>query len=220
MTTDTKSESCALPKDGDIVAPDTLVFSGQIITSENAPSTPLFQLSREIACALQRDMAIIFESLQYTERIDSTTNTSKRRMTSQDLYYLAHPRKAQYQEDLPNYYITAASPGTLGNINFEIQQTALQKPEFRAMLNGDKSAAHAVLFNRDTHKHLLDVKLKGEQYHWVDTNGQKIAFESQKGKEFKLHIEAPLQQRTRDAIVALWALRIWHDAAEGSTARC
>ncbi|KAF4967440.1 hypothetical protein FSARC_5013 [Fusarium sarcochroum] len=216
MDTDSTTHILPLSRD-EATNPTTLVFSGQIVTSEDDPSTPLYQLSREIACTIQRNLSIIFEQVKFIEPSESESSSSrKRKRRSQDLFYLVHPAHAKYRNDLPAYYITAASPRTLGNIQFDISKTVLQKPEFKAMLNADKSAADVLLFNHETQQTLFEIKpkWKGGHYQWIDADGQKIAYESGKGDEYKLVIQVPLQQQVKDAMVALWVLRLWHDLAE------
>ncbi|RFN48017.1 hypothetical protein FIE12Z_7740 [Fusarium flagelliforme] len=91
-----------------------------------------------------------------------------------------------------------------------------QTTQFKAMLNADKSAEDALLFNRDTQELLFDIKpkLKGGQYEWVGVDGQKIGYESSEGEEDKLHFEISISQQKKDALVAFWILRLWHDAVE------
>ena len=194
---------------------DTFVFSGQVVVSQNAPLTPLYQLNRELTCARQRNMAMIFESIQFTE-VTNPDNTTRKRRTTEDLYYLVHPLNPDRQFDLPEYYVTAASPGTLGNIQLDITKATFQVSQFKAMLNRDKSAVDALLFNRDTQELLFDIKLmlKSGQYEWVDTDGQRIAHESSRGEEYLLHLETSILQEKKDALVALWIVRLWHDAVE------
>ncbi|KAJ4256265.1 hypothetical protein NW762_009345 [Fusarium torreyae] len=200
----------------------TLVFTGQVVTLEDDASTPIYQLSRELACTVQKHTSIIFERVEFIESGESgSVSSRKRKRRSQDLFYLVHPAHAQYRNDLPAYYITAASPGTLGNIQFDISKTVLQKADFKAMLNADRSAADVLLFNRETQQTLFEVKpkWKGGHYQWIDTDGQKVAYESGKGDEHKLIIQVALQQQVKDALVALWVLRLWHDSAESRTAK-
>ncbi|KAG8672193.1 hypothetical protein FPOAC1_005455 [Fusarium poae] len=219
MAINTGSTTGCITRDEDFTVPSTLVFSGQLITSEDAPSTPLYQLNRELACKVQTNMAIIFESVQFTETINPESKVIRRRKTSQDLYYLVHLRNSPLSQDnLPIYYITAASPGSLGNIQLDICNTDHQKKDFKAMLNADKSAADILLFNRDTQQLLFDIKpeWKGDQYQWIDENGAKVAFESRTAEGQRLHIQVSLQQQKRDALVALWILRLWNSIAESS----
>jgi hypothetical protein len=216
MDTDSTTHILPVPSDQSL-NPTTLVFSGQQIASEDAPTTPLYSLSRELACTIQRNMSIIFERVEFIE----SSTSSKRRRQTHDLYYLVHPRNAHYRDDLPGYYITAPAPGTLGNVQFDISKTVLQKAEFKALLNDDKSAADVLLFNRNTQRLLFDIKpkWKGGHYQWMNADGQKIAYESGKGDEYKLVIQVALQQQMRDVLVALWILRLWHDIAESRGAK-
>ncbi|KAM0250822.1 hypothetical protein ACHAP5_002039 [Fusarium lateritium] len=216
MATDSAAHILPTPSN-ETSSSTTLVFSGQQIASEDEPTTPLYSLSRELACTVQRNMSIIFERVEFTE---SGTSSIRRRRTH-DLYYLVHPRNAHYRDDLPGYYVTAAAPGTLGNVQFDVSKTVLQKAEFKALLNTDKSAADILLFNHETQQMLFEIKpkWKGGHYQWMDANGQKIAYESGKGDDHKLVIQVQLQRQTRDVLVALWILRIWHDIAESRGAK-
>ncbi|CEF77832.1 hypothetical protein FGSG_03098 [Fusarium graminearum PH-1] len=189
-----------------------------LITTENAPLTPIYQLNRELACKVQRNMAIIFETVHFTETTNPESKTVRRRKVTQDLYYLVHLRNSPSRDNLLKYYITAASPETLGNVQLDV--TDAQEEGFRAMLNANKSAADILLFNRDTQQLLFDIKPKwqGGQYQWIDVNGVKVASEFGTREEPRLHIEIPLQQQKRDALVALWILRLWYSIAENRTA--
>jgi hypothetical protein len=216
MDTDLTTHILPAPSDEAPIV-ETLVFSGQQIASEDAPTTPLYALSRELACMVQRNMSIIFERVEFVE----SNTSSKRRRQTHDLYYLVHPRKAHYRDNLPGYYITAAAPGMLGNVQFDISKIGLQKAEFKALLNDDKSAADVLLFNGDTQRTLFDIKpkRKGGHYQWTDADGQTIAYESGKVDEHTLVIQVPLQKQMRDVLVALWILRLWYDIVESQGAK-
>lgn len=218
MAVETDSTVSCIKNDEGVIEPETLLFSGQLITTENAPLTPIYQLNRELACKVQRNMAIIFETVHFTETTNPESKTVRRRKVTQDLYYLVHLRNSPSRDNLLKYYITAASPETLGNVQLDV--TDAQEEGFRAMLNADKSAADILLFNRDTQQLLFDIKPKwqGGQYQWIDVNGVKVASEFGTREEPRLHIEIPLQQQKRDALVALWILRLWYSIAENRTA--
>ncbi|KAF5669982.1 hypothetical protein FHETE_4665 [Fusarium heterosporum] len=196
--------------------PVTLLFSGQLIRSEDAPSTPLYHLSQEPARIVHRNLSIIFEKVEFAETGDPDGKVPRLRRRTQDLYYLVHPRRGNFRDDMPRYYITAAAPEALGNVQFYISKAAPGEIEFRAMLNPDKSAADIKLFNCDTQKLLFDIKPKekGDHYEWVDADGRMVAYESKASDQHKLVIQIPLQQQMKDVMVALWILRIWHDVAE------
>ena len=203
------------------LGPTTLLLCGQTITSEDAPSIELYRLSREVTTAARKHTSIIFERIEHIERAEPDS-TSSPRLQAQELFYLVHPINAQWREDSPDYYITSASPDMVGNIQFDISKTLLQKAEFKAMLNAKRSAADTPLFDLKSQQLLFDVKPKwtGGQYQWIDSEGRKVAYEMRgKGEERKLTLQVPLQQHMKDALVALWALRIWHDVAESKTAK-
>lgn len=215
------STTCILPpsRDEDF-GPTTLVLSGKTITTKDAPSTSLYRLTRELTFAAPKHTTITFQRLENSECGDSDS-TSSSRLQTQDLFYLVHPTNAHWREDFPEYYMTSVSPNTIGNVQFDISKRLLQKADFKAVLNSDKSAADTPLFDRESQQMLFDIKpkWKGEQYQWIDADGRKIAYEPGKSNEQTLVLMAPLQEHVKDALVALWVLRLWHDVAESKTAR-
>ncbi|KAF4993088.1 hypothetical protein FGRMN_6703 [Fusarium graminum] len=193
-----------------------VVKTCQQVRFEDAPSTPLYHLSQEPARIVHRNLSIIFEKVEFVETSDPQGKVPRLRRQTEDLYYLVHPRKGNFRDDMPRYYITAAAPETLGNVQFYISKAVSGDIEFRAMLNPDKSAADIKLFDCDTQKFLFDIKPKekGDHYEWVDADGRMVAYESEESDQHKLVIQIPLQQQMQDVMVALWILRIWHDIAE------
>ncbi|KAI8712589.1 hypothetical protein NCS52_01357400 [Fusarium sp. LHS14.1] len=199
--------------------PHTLVLSGQSIYSENAASIPLYQLNREVTSTSQKGSTIIFERVEYDGPGEAESMASIKQQ-NQHLFYLVHPANAQYRTDLPAYYITSASPDMVGNVQLQTSKSLLQKVEFKAFLSAGKTSSSDQLFNDDSQEIIFEVKpkWKGSQYQWIDSAGKKIAHEEGKG-EHKLVISVPIPQQTKDALVALWALKIWHDTLETRTAK-
>ncbi|UPK95928.1 hypothetical protein LCI18_006863 [Fusarium solani-melongenae] len=198
--------------------PDTLVLSGQSIFSENTASIPLYQLNKEVTSTSQKGSTIMLERVEYDGPGDAESMASIKQR-NQHLFYLVHPVNAQYRTDLPAYYITSASPDMVGNVKLQASKNLLQKVEFKAILSAGKTSSSDELFGQDNQEILFEVKprWKGGQYQWTDSVG-KIAHEEEKA-EHKLVISALIPQQTKDALVALWALRIWHDTLETRAAK-
>ncbi|KAM5344328.1 hypothetical protein ACJ41O_012865 [Fusarium nematophilum] len=168
----------------------------------------------------QKGSSAVFERVEYDDP-EGSKGISSLKQLNKHLFYLAHPVNAQYRKDLPAYYITSVSAEMPGNIHLEVSKTLLQKTEFKAMLSANKTSADDVLFDEQTQQTLFSIKPKwaGGQHQWTDSDGHKVAYEGGKGDEHKLVILAPLKRQTRDALVALWALRLWHDTAESKAAK-
>ncbi|RTE80679.1 hypothetical protein BHE90_004754 [Fusarium euwallaceae] len=207
------------PSIDDNSGPNTLILSGQSIYAENAASIPLYQLSKEVTSTSQKGTTITFERVEYDGPGEAESMASIKQR-NQQLFYLVHPVNAQYRTDLPAYYITSASPDMVGNIQLQTSKSLLQKVEFKALLSTEKTSSSDKLFDQVNQETLFEAKTKwkGGQYQWIDSAGKKIAHEEGKG-EHKLVISVPIPQQHKDALVALWALKIWHDTLETRAAK-
>ncbi|KAJ4323910.1 hypothetical protein N0V84_004134 [Fusarium piperis] len=217
---DTDSTTGVLrPSTEDSSGPNTLILSGQSIYAENAASIPLYQLNKEVTSTSQKASSIKFERVEYDGPGEAESMASIKQR-NQHLFYLVHPVNAQYRTDLPPYYITSASPGMVGNVKLHASKSLLQKFEFKTLLSAGKSSSDDKLFDQENEETLFEVKprWKSGQYQWIDSAGKKIAHEEGKG-EHKLVISVPITQQTKDALIALWALKIWHDSLETRAAK-
>ncbi|CAG8931924.1 unnamed protein product [Penicillium salamii] len=206
--------------------PAVLFLSGHSVLDEAATSTPLYQVNCDITSISNKDSSLVFERVEHTvpglklEDEDVTVGASRKT----PIFYLAHPLNAQYRTDIPaRYYITAALPEMAGNIRLDTSGTRLQKVSFQATLSPGKTASHQPLFDEVTQQLLFDIrpqwKLGRSCYKWSDCDGKQLAVEEHMGDIYKLSITTHLQQSLRDALVAVWLLKIWHDTAERKQAR-
>ncbi|KNG91190.1 hypothetical protein ANOM_000628 [Aspergillus nomiae NRRL 13137] len=199
--------------------PTTLILSSKLIHTEAAPSTPLYEISRDIASLPQKFTSVKFERIETDAPSESGSKSPEPQKKL--IFYLAHPAHARYRKDVPAYYITAVSLGSLGNIRFEVSKSRFQKAEFRALLSAGKSMDDKPLFCEDVETTLFTAKMKwtGGGYRWTDARGREVAFEGGKGDGGKLAVTASMEQDMRDALVALWVLRTWYETAESSKAK-
>ncbi|KAJ5808303.1 hypothetical protein N7474_009572 [Penicillium riverlandense] len=201
----------------DILEPTVLELSNQSILSA---STPVYQLNGSVTTTSLKGSSIIFERINGTPNI---TDEAAPKSRTKHLFYLVHPLNAEYRTDVPAYYITSASGDgtTIGNIRFEVSKKSIfQKTEFKALLSPKRSASDTPLFT-DAEKVLFHVqpKWKGGRYEWVDSDRKHLAFQDSKGDQQKLIITMAMRREVRDALVALWMLRIWYDTAESRQAK-
>ena len=208
----------------EVLEPAVFLMAGESILVQGAASTSVYRLSRSIlAFSSKHDSSVLFERVEH-EAPEKATNTEKSSgQRTQRLFHLVHPLNASYRTDIPAYYITSISPGVLGNIQFETTKSRLQKTEFKAMSSPNKTASNKSLFDEKAQQQLLfTVKPKwvGARYKWTNSNGGEVAFEDRKKDgQHKLVVTTPLPRGMRDALVALWALRLWHDTAETRQAK-
>lgn len=211
----------------EMLEPAVLFLSGQSVFAESTTPTPLYQLNSDIRSISNKDSSVAFERVEQdisdseTEIEGVTPGTRHKR----HLFYLAHPVNAQYRTDIPaKYYITSAVPEMVGNIRLENSETRFQKTSFKAMLSAKKTASHNPLFHEGTQQLLLfDIqpnwKAGRNCYKWSDSNGRQVAIEEKEDDRYKLSVTSSMSQESRDALVATWLLRLWHDTAESKQAK-
>ncbi|GFG08215.1 hypothetical protein IFM61392_05250 [Aspergillus lentulus] len=219
---DSDSESYK-KRGGKLVEPAVLCLAGQSILTEAATPTPLYQVNSDITSISNKDSSVMLERVEHdVPEIESVTaGTPQKR----HLFYLAHPANAQYRTDiLAKYYITSAVPEMVGNIRLETSEARLQRTSFKAMLSPKKTASDKPLFDEGTQQVLLfdihpDWKVGRNCYKWSDFNGRQVAIEEKENDRYQLSIMKSMPLELRDALVATWLLRLWHDTAESKQAK-
>ncbi|KAJ5496561.1 hypothetical protein N7463_008548 [Penicillium fimorum] len=208
----------------DILEPAVLFLSGQSILVEATNSTPLYQINSDIRSISNKDSSVAFERVEHdVSKIENDGVAAGTR--NRNLFYLAHPVNARYRTDIPaRYYITSAVSEMIGNIRLEISEARLQKTSFKAILSANRTASDNPLFPDGTKQVLLfDIqpnwKVGRNCYKWSDSNGRQVAVEAKEGDRYKLSVTINMSPELRDALVATWMLRLWHDTAESKQAK-
>ncbi|KAH7322533.1 hypothetical protein B0I35DRAFT_425949 [Stachybotrys elegans] len=216
---DTKLELGSSSPIDDAVKPTTYVLNGTNIAPEDAPGQPLFRLAWDITSIPQKGSSVAFDNLDHGKPENEETHASGEPQVRR-LFYLAHPADAKFRTDVPAYYITSASPEGLGNIGLEANKPRLKKMEFTVVLSPGRTASHKPLFDAQQ-RQLFSAKPKwaGNAYMWTDAEGREVAHEAGKAPQQKLVVAVPLEPRLRNALVAAWCLRLWHDTAESKEAK-
>ncbi|KAL3436513.1 hypothetical protein BDV09DRAFT_193918 [Aspergillus tetrazonus] len=227
------SDFCKEPgeQDAELTEPAVLFLSGQSVLAEGTPSNPLYHINIDIKSIPNKESTVSFARLKGDASAPELEGTTSKRQGHRYLFYLVHPANAQYRTDIPaRYYITSLVPElTVGNIRLEIFEARFQRPSFRALLSAGKTASDTPLFNEETQQLVLfDIcpswSLKaacnpGLGYKWNDSNGEQMAIEGKEDGKYKLSVTREISQEMRDALVATWLLRLWHDTAESEQAR-
>ncbi|KAJ5778837.1 hypothetical protein N7457_006557 [Penicillium paradoxum] len=212
---------------GNTLEPVVLYLSGLSVHAEAANPTPLYQFNRDIRSITNKESSVAFERVQHEapELEIGTKGAIASTSQKQHLFYLVHPVNAQYRTDIPaRYYITSAVPEMVGNIRLETFESRFQKKSFKAMLSPKRTYSDKPLFNEGTQQSLLfDIhqnrKTGRNCYKWSDSNGIQVAVEEKEDDRYKLSITGTLSQELKDALVATWLLRLWHDTAESKEAK-
>lgn len=204
----------------------------------------LYKLSRPVTSLPKpgpnSSSSVTFERVEYNNTTPEAKSTGIHKDDSQSksepeqepenkhLFYLVHPRDAQYRRDTPAYYITclsaSASPDKMqGNLQFETRGTVLHGTEFQALLSRGRTWEHKPLFDIRGKVPLFVARregLMGGQYTWRENLGREVGHEgARNGDSRVLVITSAMEQEKRDALVALWVLRIWYEVAESPKAK-
>jgi hypothetical protein len=205
----------------EILEPAVFVIHGRFIypvgASGEADSEPAYQLSRAIHA-----QGIATEKMTF-ERIDArvrTTSDGTPRLTkrAKELYELEH-RSERPHLDLPfEAGMEPKSRRTLGKVS--IQKSPLFHHGYRALkvISDEERRWFEKQGKRvnDGQYHFV-IKEHGNAWQWSDPNGKIVATEvrdtaTAEGDqdEYKLRVLVPLPRSTRDGLVALWCLWMWH----------
>lgn len=203
------------------IEPSVLVLDGESIHDEASPKTPLYRLSRKVTIVIPNKSSIKFERIEHVppQKDESTARPTERR---HHMFYLVHPSNARYRTDVHPYYMTAKKPSMLGNVRLEAATSRLQKTEFKALLSAGRSAADDPLFDENDGKKVLfsaKPRWMGGRCNWTDTKGKELAFEDGKGEKPRLIITTAMEVDVRDALVAIWCLKVWRDTNETLAAK-
>ncbi|KAL4958549.1 hypothetical protein BDW69DRAFT_179550 [Aspergillus filifer] len=209
--------------------PPTVLLLEDITIWEASTSTPLYKLSRSVTSRLRtapKNSSVTFERAEHSPPGNAEHPHSETHY--KHLFYLAHPAGAQYRSDTPAYYITSVEANTtLGNLHFDTYKPLFQKQELTARLSAKRTSADKPLFDDADQASVLFTArparwLRGSSsYTWFNDAGQQVAVENGPGKngQYKLDISVPLSHEIRDALVSLWALRLWYETAESKEAK-
>ncbi|KAI2781030.1 hypothetical protein F4815DRAFT_493062 [Daldinia loculata] len=203
----------------DVLEPTTLVLKNQYIAPETEPTNWLYQIGWDVTAIPQKATSITFEKIENTESLEVGSSTSIK-SHNRHIFYLAHPLGAQYRADFPPYYLTSVSGDTLGNISLETSKSRLGKIIFKVLVSSGRSWTDNPLFHENAEL-LFNVKQKWANGHyiWTNSNNKQVAYEDNKYDQHRLVITASMKTDIRDALVATWCLKLWHDTSESSQAK-
>lgn len=203
-----------------MLEPSMLLLSGQHVVSKATPEVPLYETSRDVTSIPQENSSIILERVEGTNGGEANKNSPEEGQ-KRHIFYLAHPLGAQFQTDTPAYYITSVSrEEAIGNISLRCNKSRLKRPDFEALLSPARTAADKPLFDEDARVIFsIRPKMLAGRWTWSDSDGTQVAVEERKGSQPTLDITVSMTREMRDALVATWCLKVWHDTAESPLAK-
>jgi hypothetical protein len=203
----------------EILPSHAIVLADLKVYAEDNSSIPLYSLSHSIFAIPQATSSIQFERVEGA--FSQARSSVSVKEGGEQLFYMVHPENAQYRMDTPGYYLTSVSAEMMGNIILDKTESKLQKSEFKALLSPGTNCKNNPLFSEHASQVLFTAKAswKSGRYKWTDSLGQEVASEDTKELKYGLDIKLSLERHMRDALVALWILRLWHDVAESREAK-
>ncbi|KAK5652346.1 hypothetical protein OQA88_10538 [Cercophora sp. LCS_1] len=185
------------------MVPTVYVLSGEFITAENAPSTPLYHISKSLDTLTHKISSIQFSRVIDESKlqddasfISSTTPDLKDEPQHLKIYNLVHPANAYHRTDIhAAFYMTNNCPSSdsvLGNMKLvpssspssKKKYIPFHKPTFTALLNPASTSASSPLFPPSTPESqpatepqvLFTAKPSrgGRVWEWVDSKGKQV----------------------------------------------
>ncbi|KAI1480899.1 hypothetical protein F4774DRAFT_376386 [Daldinia eschscholtzii] len=207
------------PHRRDVLEPTALVLKDRYIAPETDPTNSLYEIGRDVTAIPLKATSVIFERIE-DHRLSEVSLPTSTESQKKHLFYLAHPLGSQYRMDTPAYYLTSFSPNTLGNISLEISKSRLGKTEFKVLVSSGKTWSDTPLFVENPQL-LFNVRQKWAhaRHIWTDSSDEEVAYEDNKDNQHKLVVTTAMGRERRDALVAAWCLKLWHDTSESSRAK-
>ncbi|KAI8635554.1 hypothetical protein F5Y19DRAFT_469431 [Xylariaceae sp. FL1651] len=181
----------------DIVQPGILVLAGRLVHSESTNSTVLYELDHVVSFLSRADHKVAF--CRHDRRV-RTDRYGEVRVTSRErhIFNLESPHAVTSTSPYA-FYLTSVSRRTLGNVG--LKKTSIPKAGFKAIQINRLGEEDNVLF---------EITRKDDNHEWWDNEGKRIAIEDHANDQLKMIITTPLPRDRAD--VAVWCLRLWHDA--------
>ncbi|KAI0408316.1 hypothetical protein F4802DRAFT_604970 [Xylaria palmicola] len=181
----------------DTIHPVILVLAGRLIHPEPIGSAALYELDHDVGFLSRADHKVAFSRHEPRVRI-GRDGAARATSYQRHLFSLESPHAVTLTSRYA-FFLTPASRRTLGGVG--LKKTSVPRPGFKVMRIG-RSGEDEELF---------EITRKDGRYEWWDTEGRRIAIEDNASGQLKMIITTAIPRRQAD--VATWCLRLWHDAA-------
>ncbi|KAI0483484.1 hypothetical protein F4859DRAFT_472966 [Xylaria cf. heliscus] len=195
------------PKDNDAsdtVHPTILVLAGRLIHSESASSAVLYELDRDVGFLSGADHKVAFSRHEPRVRAGQHGDGGVVRRTTdhqRHLFNLESPHAIISTSRYP-FFLTSVSRKTLGHVG--LRKTSVPRLGFKVMRIGRSGGEDEEMF---------EITHKEGRYEWWDAEGRRVAIEDCVDGRARMIVTTALERQRADVLVAIWCLRIWHDAA-------
>ncbi|KAI0553966.1 hypothetical protein F4679DRAFT_570824 [Xylaria curta] len=180
----------------DIVHPVILVLAGRLIHSESASSPVLYELDRNVSFLSRADHKVVFS--RHEPRVRTGQHGIRTTSYQRHIFNLECPHAITSTSPY-TFLLTSVSRKTLGNVG--LKKTSVPRLGFKVMR-----------INRSGEdEELFEITRKDGRYEWWDAEARRIAIEDNANGQLKMIITTALPRQQAD--VAIWCLRLWHDAA-------
>ncbi|KAI1758239.1 hypothetical protein F4782DRAFT_477108 [Xylaria castorea] len=181
-----------------IIHPVILVLAGRLIHSESTSSPVLYELDRSVSFLSRADHRVVFS--RHEPRVRTGQHGIHTTGYQRHVFNLECPHAITSTSPYA-FFLTSASRKTLGNVG--LKKTSVPRLGFKVMQ-----------INRSSEdEELFEITRKDGRYEWWDTEARRIAIEDNANGQLKMIITTTLPRQQADVLVAIWCLRLWHDAA-------
>ncbi|QDS72396.1 hypothetical protein FKW77_008700 [Venturia effusa] len=204
--------------DEEICLPSILILDDLSVYAENAQSAPLYVLNRAVASITQATKQVQISRIERKVKTggneESTSKTRSRHIY--DLKYAEKPPGGlePMPSESPQAYIQAVSRQAVGSIGLKKKRFPSKTVALPIDLSGKTSKYASLPSFIKKARPFFQIQRKNSKFEWSDGDGNAVAVEDDIDGQNKLVVTASLRRDFLDALVALWCVRIWKDAAE------
>lgn len=188
----------------ELLDPEVLTLHGKSITSDTASDEERYKLSHSVL-SLPRETKDATDD----ERIDL-------RSTKGHHFFLVRPQlpkatdtwhlASKWPEEKESHRIVLWSHSPLKSTS-----QASKQEQFTAVLRADVHMTSSHEPDRDLLLTMQPRWLSTNEFNYLDGDGRQLACEERDGGGYKLVVTVEMSQGLRDAVVALWCLRVWRE---------
>ncbi|KAI1122630.1 hypothetical protein F5Y10DRAFT_253652 [Nemania abortiva] len=200
----------------DTIHPVILVLAGRYIHSESTSSPVLYELDHDVSFLSRAEHKVVFWRHERRVRTSSQHGGGggggvRTSSYQRHLFNLESPHAVTSTSKYA-FFLTSVSRKALGNVGLLKKKKTPSVPRlgggFRVMQISRGPAAAG------EDEELFEITRKDGRYEWWEGDGRRVAIEDTAANgQLKMIITTALPRQRADVLVAMWCLRLWHDAA-------
>lgn len=196
--------------------PDTLRLAGRFVHSASAAgedAAGLYEINHLIDFLRETDRKVEFSRIDYSLKRQPTSDSAGTTPAGSAPQIVSRTKRvfdlerpyAALQEPFA-YYLRPASQSALGTMGVrfaKIGKSACKAWRVRRNRDGEHEARGL----------LFDVRPNNDMLDWLDGEGTRLAVEETREDMHSLTVLVPLERARRDALAAVWCVRLWQERA-------